>query len=147
MKRFKNILLSIDTESGIKPLIKRAADLAKNNKARLTIVQAENAIPDDLRKMFTSMSLGNLKDIVTQERLKTLKDFVKPIEGKGFPVSMKVLFGTPFIEITREVLRNKHDLVIRAVEGKGGIREDRMRGEASSVGIFGESPHATVYAE
>jgi nucleotide-binding universal stress UspA family protein len=40
-------------------------------------------------------------------------------------ISLKIvpLFGTPFIEIIREVLRENHDLVITGTEEHGGLRQ------------------------
>jgi universal stress protein E len=38
--------------------------------------------------------------------------------------------GTPFMEIIREVLRKKHDLVIMTAEGSAGLRE-RLFGSTS----------------
>ena len=34
-----------------------------------------------------------------------------------------MLYGTPFLEIIREVLRNEHDLVMTTAEGRGGLKE------------------------
>ena len=38
-------------------------------------------------------------------------------------VTAKVLIGTPYLEIIREVLRNKHDLVMKTAMGIGRLGE------------------------
>ena len=43
--------------------------------------------------------------------------------GKGSRADTKVLVGDPFLEVTREVLRHGHDLVMMTAEGKGGVKE------------------------
>lgn len=52
-----------------------------------------------------------------------LEQWVDLIRQSGVPVSGKVLVGTPFLEIIREVLRNQHDLVMTTAEGQGGLKE------------------------
>ena len=49
------------------------------------------------------------------------------IRKQGVAVSSEVVIGTPFIEVIRRVLRDKHDLVIVAAEGRGGLKERLFR--------------------
>jgi universal stress protein E len=123
MKRFKKIL--VVTEGGNKGQItlKRAVSLAKTNQAALTVVEAVEKSPRDMKMLITSMDLEDIQDMIIEERLKQLNHLISPIKHKSIPVSAKVLLGTPFIEIIREVLRNKHDLVMITAEGKSGLRE------------------------
>lgn len=60
--------------------------------------------------------------IVAEEsqRLERLVDFVR---RSGVQVSGKILYGMPFLEIIREVLRNEHDLVMTTAEGRVGLKE------------------------
>ena len=48
---------------------------------------------------------------------------------RGF--TAKVLGGSPFIEVIKEVLRQGHDLVMMAAEGEGGV-EDALFGSTST---------------
>lgn len=52
-----------------------------------------------------------------------LEKIIESIQKSGVQASGKVLDGTPFLEIIREVLRNGHDLVMIAAEGEGGFRQ------------------------
>jgi len=52
-----------------------------------------------------------------------LEKIIASIRQAEVQVDGKVLYGTPFLEIIREVLRNEHDLVMIAAEGGGGLKE------------------------
>jgi nucleotide-binding universal stress UspA family protein len=59
---------------------------------------------------------------MTEERLKKLDRLAAPLRRAGKKVETRLLRGTPFLEIIREVLRRSHDLVIMTTEGKVGLR-------------------------
>jgi universal stress protein E len=123
MRRFKNILLVAGGEGWEKAALKRAVALAKNNHARLTVVDVIEELPRNLRVLITTMHLADLQKLAVAERLEELKQRIEPVLAKGFKIEAKVLVGSPFLEIIREVLRNKHDLVMKTARGKGGLRE------------------------
>ena len=55
---------------------------------------------------------------------------VAPIRKEGLRIGVNVLIGTPFLEIIRQVLRQKHDLVIMAAGGRNGLKS-RLFGTTS----------------
>ncbi len=119
MKRFKNILLFAGPSSDVTTTFRRALSLAKHNQARITVLDVVDELPRHLQRAITIMPPSELQDIVIKERLSQLEKLVKPARKKGIKVGVKVLLGTPFLEIIREVLRKRHDLVIKSAEGKG----------------------------
>ncbi len=123
MKRFKNILLFADPSTDVTVFFRRALSLAKHNQARLTVLDVVDQLPHDLQRAITIMAPSELQDIVIKERLSQLEKLVKPARKKGIRISTKVLIGTPFLDIIREVLRNHHDLVIKSAEGKGTAKQ------------------------
>lgn len=123
MKRFKKILVVTDGGNKEQITLKRAVSLAKTNQATLTVVEAVEKSPRDMKTLISSMDLEDIQDMIIKQRLKELNRLISPIKDKGIPVSAKVLLGTPFIEIIREVLRSKHDLVMITAEGRSGLRE------------------------
>jgi len=123
MKRFKNILLVAGGEGWKESALKRAVALAKENRARLTVVDVIEELPREMRVLATSMHLADLQQLVVAERLKVLKRLIDPILRKGVRVSVKVLVGTPFLEIIREVIKSKNDLVMKTATGMVGVRE------------------------
>jgi universal stress protein E len=123
MQRFKNILLFAGSESWKEETLERAVSLAKNNTAELTMTDVIEELPQEMRMLIASRHLADFQDITVTERRKELEDLIAPIRDQGVHVAAKVLVGTPFLEIIREVLRSKHDLVMKTAMGKGGLRE------------------------
>lgn len=123
MKRFKKILVVTDGGNKEQITLKRAVGLAKTNQATLTVVEVVEKSPRDMKTLIASMDLEDIQDMIIKERLEELNRLISPIRDKGVPISAKVLLGKPFIEIIRQVLRNKHDLVMITAEGKSGLRE------------------------
>ena len=123
MKRFKNILLVAGGEGWERAALKRAVALAKNNSARLSVVDVVEELPQEMRMLITSMHLADIQRLAVSERLNDLKHLIAPIMNEGVKIYAKVLVGTPFLEIVREVLRNKHDLVMKTARGEGRLRK------------------------
>jgi nucleotide-binding universal stress UspA family protein len=123
MQRFKNILLVIDAKTESRAALERAITLAKRNQALLTVVDVIKELPRYMRSLLTSKPPAELQMQATEKRSSELERLIAPIRREGVHVSAKVLCGTPFLEIIREVLRNQHDLVMMTAEGKGGLKE------------------------
>lgn len=110
MKRFKNILVVHDNAIGGEDALEQAAALARENLARLTIAavlreeQPEMLIADETRKRLTRLATGL--------RQAGLDD-----------VGTAILTGIPFLEITRRVIREGHDLVITSAEAGKVLRD------------------------
>ena len=122
VQRFKNILLSDDVRVERKAALERAVALARRNQAQLTVVGIVEALPRELR-MITVLNPSDLQEMVMEERREQLEHLIASIKHDDLQVTAKVLFGTPFLEIIREVLRNKHDLVMINAERKGRLNE------------------------
>jgi universal stress protein E len=122
MQRFKNILLVIDGNTWSKEAFERASMLAKRDQARLTAIDVVEELPRGVRMQVKSMLSLDLQRIVTQERSKRLKKFIAS-QTQKVKVRSKVLCGTPFLEIIRQVLRDRHDLVMVTAEGKSRLKE------------------------
>ena len=83
--------------------------LAKANEARLTVVD----LAEEGRYSFNSL----------KERERRLQRLVPAIRTDSVDdVSAKVLVGTPFLEIIKQVLRHGHDLVIAGAEGGSVVK-------------------------
>ncbi len=123
MKRFKNILLVAGGESWEEAALKRAVTLAKNNQAQLKVVEVIEELPREMWMLVTVFHPADIQEAAIKERLTQLEHLISSIRKEGIQVTAKVLIGTPFLEIIREVLRNKHDLVMKTARGKGGLKE------------------------
>ena len=122
MQRFKNILLVAGGTGWETNALKRAVDLAKNNRARLTVVDIVEKLPREMQRLVTSFHLADIQNHVVEERLKDLKQNIA-LMAPGSRVTTKVLVGTPFLEVIREVLKNKHDLVMKTARGGNRLKE------------------------
>jgi len=126
MKRFKNILLLFDEGARGEAAIERAATLARENRAQLTVVEVIRELPADARRLVSvwrPLLLEDPQELVVRERQEQLAQCVESIRQQGAEGHTKVLVGDPFLEVTREVLRNAHDLVVMTAEGRCGFRE------------------------
>lgn len=128
MKRFKNILLSYECDKNTRD---RAAALAKENHARLTVLQVVKDLPTRWQQIQTGQTSLDLKKLAMKEYEARLQEFIAPIQQEGLKVSTKVLVGTPFLEIIRDVIRHKRDLVITTAEGTAGGLTERLFGSTS----------------
>jgi nucleotide-binding universal stress UspA family protein len=108
VKRFKNILAVYTDAVGDDDTLNQATLLAISNDAQLTVIEV-------IEDAASSPAL-------LAERQKHLSRMAAPIAQEGIKVGTLVLTGTPFLQIVRQVLREKHDLVIMAAEGEGGFK-------------------------
>jgi len=117
MKRFKNILCVVAEGCANEIALERAATLAKQNSASLTLVKVIDEIPPDTR-LFDRTLFPEIKTKIVGEHQKGLEEMVSPWR-KQIEIEAKVIPGIQFIEIIREVLSNQRDLVIKASEIDG----------------------------
>ena len=122
MKRFRNILLTVDEGTDHSATLKRAVTLARNNQALLTICATVDAVPGDMQMAITAVTPAELQDIAVSEKRDWLNEVVKSVAADGVSLEVKVLIGRPFVEIIRQVLRNGHDLIIKCAEAAGDLR-------------------------
>lgn len=115
MKRFKNILCMVESETECKLALERAITLAKNNQANLTAITVTPSIGVGIGMPEGGPISTELQTATVHSREQALDKLVEPYRQQ-IKIETKVLVGTPFLEIIREVLRNAHDLVIKCPE-------------------------------
>ncbi len=120
MKRFKNILAIYNKEVGDEATLRRATSLARSNDARLTVAEVIN-LPDSLTPASEEPARSLAKKRIA-ERREHLERLIVSVRQEGVDVRTEVLVGTAFLEITRAVLREHHDLVIMTAEEPSGLR-------------------------
>lgn len=130
MKRFKNILLMCDFGMKQRLAVERAVSLARQNDAQLTAISVVKEIPSEMNMAITAAPPDELLKHAMDEQQKKLDALIDDMKQQGVKAKSVVVAGTAFLEVIRKVLRDKHDLVILAAEGKGGIRE-RLFGSTS----------------
>lgn len=66
---------------------------------------------------------GSIQEFIIETETQTVEQAVAMVRQAGIEVSGRVLAGTPFLEIIRQVLSHGHDLIMIMAEGSGGLRE------------------------
>ncbi|MCZ7543180.1 MAG: universal stress protein [Anaerolineae bacterium] len=120
MQPFKNILIIVNDENT--PALTEAATLARNTGARLTVATVVEKLSDYLPTAVKSASIQSLSENLIAARTEQLARMAAPLKDEGLQISVRVLSGTPFLEIIREVLRADHDLVMITPYEKGALR-------------------------
>jgi nucleotide-binding universal stress UspA family protein len=120
MRRFKNIVVLYECD---RATLDRAASLAKENRARLTVVQVVGNPPDNWEHVDLGGKTLDLRKLVVNELEKSLKEFVASAKHERSRIATKVLTGIPSVEIVRDVIKDNRDLLIMTAEGKGGLKE------------------------
>jgi len=130
MKKFRSILFVADFSVPQETAVERAVSLAKESEATLTVLTVAKSVPPDLRMTDTGISREELGAYVLQDRRESVDALVGTIREQDVDATARVVSGTPFLEIIRQVLREGHDLVILGAEGRGGLR-GRLFGSTS----------------
>jgi nucleotide-binding universal stress UspA family protein len=116
MKRFSNVLLIADVALENSKAMERAVEFALNNQASLTLIDIVDDFSTEIQMAVTAVTGEKLSDMMVSEKRKHLEKIVNATEMKGVDIEVKVLVGKPFLEIIRQVLRYKYDLVIKCVD-------------------------------
>ena len=115
MKRFKDILCTVEPGKGCKTALVRAVTLAENNQANLTVITVVPSISAGIGMPEGLPVSTDLQTATVNSHQQELENLVEPYRQR-IKIETRVLIGTPFLEIIREVLRNAHDLVIKCPE-------------------------------
>lgn len=115
MKRFKDILCVVDPEEACEPVIERAVALAESNQASLTLVDVVPRVIAGIGMAEGGPISDHLQAEMVAERKRGLETAIQAYRQR-IDIQIKVLIGTPFLEIVREVIRSGHDLVIKIPE-------------------------------
>ncbi|MCI5109104.1 MAG: universal stress protein [Marivita sp.] len=126
MQGFRNILFVCDEQSAYELALERVIWLASANAARVTMVTTiDSGGAQDISRLFSVIpGLGSQQigeTVVAVHRAK-LEDRAQALRDKGIEVETKILIGTPFIEVIRQVLRDRHDIVIKGAHRAAGRR-------------------------
>jgi universal stress protein E len=123
MSSFRNILLYSRGEKGSTPTFAKVLELAHAFKAKLTIVDVVDLSPSIIQRIFQSSALAEVRATAESRAKKRLERLVTSAREIGVEATAEVLFGKPFAEIIRTVIRRNCDLVVKTASGGGGIRE------------------------
>ena len=139
MERFKRILLYANAAAKIEPALRYAARVARHNHGVVTVVDCLETL-DDTSNLYQETNPHSpecveplrehaaVRSAVGQETHARLAAICEQLRSQGVSALEKVLVGRPAIEITREVLRSGHDVVIRTAQGHRENKEKAFFG-------------------
>lgn len=120
MKRFRNILVLCDDDSIADSAFDRVSWLEGANDARVTLVDVIEASPGELAQLFSGLGRIRGNEITEQvfaARRERLEALAAVLRQRGAKAATAVDTGKTFIEVIRRVLRDGHDLVVKAARG------------------------------
>lgn len=120
MQRFSKILALRGSGEQGESALRSAARVALTHKASLTVLSVLEEFPP--RMLAQNPPLAVLWNEVVHEAGLELEAHVSALRGQGLEADSKVLTGTPFMEIIREVMRGGYDLVIKDSESRGRLK-------------------------
>ena len=115
MKRFKDVLCVATPGVELQPALERAVTLAENNQASLTVVDVIKPMTSATAMPEGGPDFIDLQAAIVKAHEQELHSQIESYRQR-VEIGAKVLAGTPFLEIIREVLRNGRDLVIKTPE-------------------------------
>ncbi len=116
MKRFQRILVYAGTEQP-DLTVARAAQLALENDAVLTLMDVVKPIPRALGMITDAAKPEELEKLVVADRRRRLLDLAGDVAQSGLQSELVVAVGDPATEITRQVVSQGHDLVVKTADG------------------------------
>ena len=121
MKQFTNILYATSLLDDETQGLKQSLSLMRNNKASLNILTLYPILPPEIKAQTDSYERF-LKEQTQNSLLLAQKDV--PCESKSLPLEIRSTDIPLGIELVREVIRKKYDLLIKEAEPKetGGFR-------------------------
>ncbi len=126
---YKDILLVLTPGVDETAILGYAAALAEDNRSALTVVGVLTEASTGVERGEVS-SPDELEEHMMENRHRRLGALVARLRS-GLDIQTKVLVGRPHEEITREVVSNGRDLVLKTAEGGHGMRE-RLFGDNDS---------------
>lgn len=130
MQVFKNVLVVVEPGPQSDSAVQRARALALHSGARLTLLGVVRDIPGGAPAVTGTLPPEEFQGQVVADLRAGIATAVADLRGAGIEAESMVVVGRPFVEVIRKVLRDGHDLVIQAAEGRVGLRE-RLFGSLS----------------
>jgi len=116
---YRDILLVLEPGIDEATTITYAASLAADNHATLTVVEVLNETEILVEENVSSPD--ELEEQMTETRRRRLEALTAQLHAE-IDIQAKVLVGRPHEAITREVIANERDLVLKTAEDKRGLK-------------------------
>ncbi len=119
MSQFNSILVCVGKRAPDTRMLDKAIGLAKKHQAAVKIFHVISDYPEDTSEWWNVRDPAKLKKQVIAERQAILDEMVTHARERGLDqVSSELRWGGTFLEISREVMKHKHDLAMITVQYK-----------------------------
>lgn len=117
MDHFSRILLYAGTET-LEASLNRSVQLALENGASLTLMDVVRPVPRGGGMITDLAAADELERAVVAETRERLLQLAADYSDTGVAFDVVVAIGKPAVEIIRQVVRGKHDLVVKTATGR-----------------------------
>jgi universal stress protein E len=139
MTKFDSILICIGARPGNLDMLAQGIRLARKHQSVIKLFHVISDYPEDTSKWWNVRNPDKLKQRVIEERQTILDELAARAREEGIDaVTSELRWGRTFLEITREVMKNGHDLVMIAQQHNHKIR--RMLLECPSRDLLQHCP-------
>lgn len=113
MSQLNSILVCVGKNSGNVEVLEQAILLAKKHQAAVKLLHVISDYPEDTSEWWNVRNPDKLKKQIIEERQTILDEMAARAQEQGLErVASELRWGRTFLEITREVMKNQHDLVM-----------------------------------
>ncbi len=120
--RFQNILAYAALHDEAGTAIRHAGVLAVEHGARLRVVRVLEPTPFRTRFKRASGSSEDVQELLERCQREIIESEVQALRDERIEVDVDLLWGTPWLEVTRKAIEHGHDLVVKAAEGSDAPR-------------------------
>lgn len=132
MSHFDNILVAIDFKATEQAEIDHAINLAQMHQAKLTFMSVIPELPRDAHLEISAMSPEQRLARQLEQRMEQLEMVSQcAVQNTGIETECITISGTPSIEIIKQVMRNKHDLLMIAERENNSILKNKLFGSTA----------------
>ena len=100
-----------------KPTLQRTAELLSRKTAKMTLFSMVASSPEK------NELEDYIQKLVMEDQRKTLEKIAEPLKQNGIKTQIEINSGQSFIDVIRQVIIGKHDLVVMMADGPKTIRE------------------------
>jgi nucleotide-binding universal stress UspA family protein len=132
MSHFDNILVAIDFKATEQAEIDHAINLAKMHQAKLTFMSVIPELSRDAHLEISAMSPEQRLERQLEQRMEQLEMVSQcAIQNTGIETECVTVSGTPSVEIIKQIMRNKHDLLMIAERENNSIIKNKLMGSTA----------------
>jgi nucleotide-binding universal stress UspA family protein len=147
MSTFRRILHASDFSPASRPAFRRALDLARANRARLTLVHVYSTVIPLMGEGYATAQVYDrwLADIRADAQ-RRLKRLVAQAKKRGVRAKGLILEGLPHERIVRAARSTRADLIVLGTHGRTGLGRVFLGSVAARVVTLAPCPVLTVRA-